>query len=356
METTRLRGLNFGGWLSQIDAIREKDPANFPGIDRHMETFIDKNDFALQKTWGFNHVRLPIDAYLFFDAQCDPIEPRMKYLDNAVRFAGETGQLLVMDLHECPGHDFADATEVPVQKLFTHPEFLEKTEKIWACLAERFGEEPHVLFEALNEPVAPAAAVWNTIKDRLCKTIRAYAPKRTIIVGSNMWSWPSTYGEMTPVESDSIIYNFHFYEPLLFTHQGAPWMKEPEILERRTYPADYGKGFTRKYGFILSPGVWDRSRMMREISLVSEFGRRHKVPVVCNEFGVYAPVPMELQLHWLNDLLSVLREMDIGFSYWNYKNLDFGIISRGEKLHATLPQYDNPERINYEALKVLREG
>jgi aryl-phospho-beta-D-glucosidase BglC (GH1 family) len=261
-----------------------------------------------------------------------------------------------MDLHECPGHDFADATEVPVQKLFTHPEFLEKTEKIWACLAERFGEEPHVLFEALNEPVAPAAAVWNTIKDRLCKTIRAYAPKRTIIVGSNMWSWPSTYGEMTPVESDSIIYNFHFYEPLLFTHQGAPWMKEPEILERRTYPADYGKGFTRKYGFILSPGVWDRSRMMREISLVSEFGRRHKVPVVCNEFGVYAPVPMELQLHWLNDLLSVLREMDIGFSYWNYKNLDFGIISRGEKLHATLPQYDNPERINYEALKVLREG
>ena len=53
-------------------------------------------------------------------------------------------------------------------------------------------------------------------------------------------------------------------------------------------------------------------------------------------------------------LLSVLREMDIGFSYWNYKNLDFGIISRGEKLHATLSQYENPERINYRVLAMLQ--
>ncbi|HEX3019132.1 MAG TPA: hypothetical protein VHP36_02475 [Chitinispirillaceae bacterium] len=62
----RLRGVNFGGWLSQIDAIKEKDPQSFPGIDAHMETFITKEDFLQVKKWGFNHVRIPVDYFLFF--------------------------------------------------------------------------------------------------------------------------------------------------------------------------------------------------------------------------------------------------------------------------------------------------
>jgi hypothetical protein len=31
-----MRGINMGRWLSQIDAIQEKDPENFPGIDKHI--------------------------------------------------------------------------------------------------------------------------------------------------------------------------------------------------------------------------------------------------------------------------------------------------------------------------------
>jgi aryl-phospho-beta-D-glucosidase BglC (GH1 family) len=49
-----------GGWLSQIDAIQEKDPDKFPGIDRHMETFIGAGNFAHVKNWGFDHVRIPL--------------------------------------------------------------------------------------------------------------------------------------------------------------------------------------------------------------------------------------------------------------------------------------------------------
>jgi endoglucanase len=351
----RLRGLNFGGWLSQIDAIAEKDPESFPGIDRHMETFIDKDDFVLQKAWGFNHVRLPIDAGLFFNEESSPQESRLKHLDRAVLFAQEAGLSLIIDMHECPGHDFADATSTPVQNLFADPRYLRKAEKIWACIAERYCDQPQVLFEALNEPVAPNAEIWNVVKDRLCKSIRASAPKSRIIVGSNMWNWPSTYDKMTPIDMDGVIYNFHFYEPLLFTHQSAPWMHEPEIKGKWTYPANFGKGFIRKYGLVLSAGIWDRSRMEREIACAKTFGDRYKVPIICNEFGAYAQVPLELQLHWLSDLLSTLREMDIGFSYWNYKNLDFGIISRGERLHATLAQYENPERINFKVLAALQE-
>jgi endoglucanase len=350
------RGLNFGGWLSQIDAIKEKDPSSFPGVDGHMAAFIDKNDFSLVQSWGFNHVRVPVDAYLFFTDQIRPIEERLAHIDSAVRWTKETGLSLMLDLHECPGHDFADTETVAVQKLFIDEECLRKTERIWTFLAERYGSHSHVIFEALNEPVAPSAAVWNTVKDRLCATIRRYAKKSRIIVGSNMWNAPAAYAEMTPVELDDIIYNFHFYEPLLFTHQFAPWIKEPEIREKRSYPADYGKGVTRKYGFVHAEGYWDKERLRREIARVNEFGKKHSVPIICNEFGVYAPVPLAPQLLWLNDLLSLLREMGIGFTYWNYKNLDFGIISRGESLHAGLTQYGNPQRINFPVLDALQKN
>jgi len=352
----RMRGINMGGWLSQIDAIQEKDPDKFPGIDKHMETFIGLNDFANVKKWGFDHVRVPVDSYLFFTEEEKPIENRFVNLDRAVDFAKQNGLKLIIDLHECPGHDFSEVTKSPVQKLFSGDDtYIKKTEKIWACLAERYAQNEYVLFETLNEPVAPTAEIWNNVKDRLCREIRSHAPKSTIITGSNMWNWPSTFDSLTPFDDGNVIYSVHFYEPLLFTHQKAPWIGNPEIREERPYPGDYGPGFVRKYNMTMSEGVWDRERIAKEFAPVNAFRKKYSADVICNEFGVYTPVELQSQLRWYDDLLSVLKEMEIGFSYWNYKNLDFGIISIGEKLHENLPQYNNSERINHPVLDVLKK-
>jgi aryl-phospho-beta-D-glucosidase BglC (GH1 family) len=264
---------------------------------------------------------------------------------------------MILDLHECPGHDFSDAAKTPVQKLFVEGDdtYIKKTEKIWAYLAERYGENSHVLFETLNEPVAPTHEIWNNVAERLCRTIRSHAPKSTIVTGSNMWNWPSTFSALKPVDDDNIIYSVHFYEPLLFTHQKAPWINNPEIQVERTYPCDYGEGFVRKYGFVQSAGLWDRDRFVKEFENVDKFSKKYNSPVICDEFGVYTPVELNAQLRWYDDLLSVLKQMNIGFSYWNYKNLDFGIISIGESLHENLPQYNNSKRINNPVLDVLRK-
>ena len=353
---TRMRGINMGGWLSQIDAIQEKDPEKFPGIDKHMETFLGAGDFANVKSWGFDHVRLPVDSYLFFTEEDAPIENRLANIDRAIDFAQRSGLKLILDLHECPGHDFSEATKSPVQKLFSEDDaYIKRTEKIWACLAERYAQHNHVLFETLNEPVAPTMEIWNNVKDRLCREIRRHAPNSTIITGSNMWNWPSMFDRLTPFDDDNIIYSVHFYEPLLFTHQNAPWIDNPESKETRTYPGDYGPGLVRKYGLTMSFGVWDRERIAKEFAPVNRFRKKYNVQIICNEFGVYAPVELQAQLRWYDDLLSVLKKMEIGFSYWNYKNLDFGIISIGEKLHENLPQYNNSERINTPVLEVLRK-
>jgi hypothetical protein len=56
----------------------------------------------------------------------------------------------------------------------------------------------------------------------------------------------------------------------------------------------------------------------------------------------------------MEDFLSTLEEHGIGFSYWNYKNLDFGLLSRGESSLADYPQYQNPERVDSELVEILR--
>lgn len=353
----RMRGLNMGGWLSQIDAIVEKDPEKFPGVDKHMETFISEADFANVKNWGFDHVRVPVDSYVFFDDDDNPIENRIIRLDHAVELAKQNDLKFILDLHECPGHDFADVAKSPVQKLFVEGDdtYIKKTLKIWAYLAERYGQNDHVLFETLNEPVAPTAEIWNSISNIFCNQIRKYAPKSTIVTGSNMWNTPGTFAALLPFEDDNVIYSVHCYEPLLFTHQNAPWIDSPEIKIPRTYPDDYGSGIVRKFGMALSEGMWNRDRLVKVFDPVNEFRKKYNAQIICNEFGVYAPVELQAQLRWYTDILSILKEMEIGFSYWNYKNLDFGIISIGEKLHESLPQYDNPQRINNPVLDVLRK-
>jgi endoglucanase len=62
------------------------------------------------------------------------------------------------------------------------------------------------------------------------------------------------------------------------------------------------------------------------------------------------------RLAWLGDLLGLFRERGIGWSYWNYKNLDFGIMSVGEGLYADAPQYANPERIDFGLVEMLQSG
>ena len=40
-----MKGVNLGGWFSQIDAIEAKDPITFPGMIAHIDHFLGPEDF-----------------------------------------------------------------------------------------------------------------------------------------------------------------------------------------------------------------------------------------------------------------------------------------------------------------------
>lgn len=353
---TRLRGVNLGGWFSQVDDLYAKDPERNPGLHAHLRSFLGAADFAQIRSWGFNHVRLPVDYYNVFErTSLAPDEVALGLLSAAIASATATGLGVILDLHRCPGHDFFAGT-LREQPFFSDPACRRQALNVWSVLAERFGANPLVALEILNEPVASNAAIWNAVKDEFCAHLRCLAPRSTIVVGSNRWNSASEFAALTPVDDDNILYSFHCYTPLLFTHQHAPWIDYAPIRTVRHWPADFGvdPGLPTRLHFEF--GRWDRDQLRAALAAPIAFRAKHGVPVACNEFGVYAPAPLDDRLRYMNDLVGIFREADLGWSYWNYKNLDFGIVSQGEALHSALPQYANPERIDHATLGILRAG
>jgi hypothetical protein len=348
-----VRGVNFGGWFSQVDAIQEKDPEHFVDLPSHVETFIGSRDFDRVKSWGFDHVRLPVDYFNVFDEQLRPNERVLRLLDTAIEESSHARLNVILDLHKCPGHDFLEGCS-SAQDFFSSEVKREESKRVWRYLAGRYGTASHVMFEILNEPVAEDSAAWDAVKNELAAVIRSHAPHSTIVVGSNRWNSPSEFAHLTPLRDDNVIYSFHFYAPLLFTHQRAPWLHGECFEVTRAYPGEYTLPPGTVHRLPLEVGLWNRERIRRELDPVFRFREEHRVQVACNEFGVFVGgAARDSQLRWMQDFVSVLNDGQFGFSYWNYKNLDFGLVSDGERAYANFAQYQNAERVDQELVSVL---
>ena len=102
MKKERLRGVNLGGWFSQVDCIQEKDPVGFPGVIQHIRTFLDASDFKRIREAGFNHVRLPVDYFNLFetDDASKPKAEEFSLLDKALREIQAADLDVILDLHK----------------------------------------------------------------------------------------------------------------------------------------------------------------------------------------------------------------------------------------------------------------
>lgn len=350
-----MRGVNLGGWFSQVDAIAEKDPDAFVDLNTHVATFLGSSDFARISSWGFDHVRLPVDYFNLFEGpELRPNERTLELLERALDRLTAVSLDVILDMHKCPGHDFHSGARA-AQEFFTDPSKRDQAKRVWKYLAERFGSRRNVLLEILNEPIAEDSRAWDQIKDEMVAHLRRHAPNSTLVVGSNRWNNPREFAQLSPVADDNVLYSFHFYSPILFTHQRAPWLSGDVFRATRSYPGTYETAETKDQRLPLEFGTWDKQRMRQELDAVIRFREQHHVPVACNEFGVYVGgAERDSQLNWMRDFLSILQEHGIGYTYWNYKNLDFGLVSKNERRFRDFPQYQNSERTDIELLEVLR--
>ncbi len=144
-----------------------------------------------------------------------------------------------------------------------------------------------------------------------------------------------------PLRDPNVIYSFHFYEPHIFTHQGATWSayywhwlrgvkypSSPENAARAAalVPDENDRLQVIRYG----QDHWDAQRIEAEMKQAAEWARRHWVPVVCDEFGVYREFadPSD-RAAWLHDVRTALEHEGIGWTMWDYSG-SFGVVTKNE--------------------------
>ncbi len=317
------RGLNFGGYLSQCEHTLE-----------HYRTFISEEDVQKVAGWGFDHIRLPVDYEVLECEDGSEYEEGLAFVDNFMDWCKNAGIDVVLDLHKAYGYDFNDAGDSDKNNLFTDEGLKQRFINLWGRIARRYGGRDHVAFELLNEVVEEEnALLWNELIGMAMKEIRKYAPDTPVIYGGIQWNSARTLKLLDKPADKNVIYTFHMYEPLIFTHQKAYWVPNmPEDMDV-FYPSDmdYYREISKIIGYKGKDVVVARSKSMGPEFLTEmvkeavDAAGAAGVRLYCGEFGVIDRAPVEDTLRWFEDIMKVFAEYDIHFAVWTYKNMDFGL-------------------------------
>ncbi len=328
-------GINLSEWFAQV-----YDAKGY--TKEHFEGWTTEQDIALIKSTGFDHVRLSVNPQpMFRRGQADRIPGEyLGYLDRAIQMILGQGLAVIIDVH--PESDFK-------QKLATEDGFVEEFADYWRALARHYSatNAELVSFEILNEPEFHDRYRWEGVQGKLAGAIREGAPQHTIIVAGAYWSSESELLFFDPLRDTNIIYNFHFYEPHIFTHQGATWSTNyVHYLKEMPYPSTpenvqaaaalIPDAVNRLQAIHYGLDRWNAARIDGEVGQVVAWAKRWKVPVTCNEFGVYrkAANPQD-RAAWISDVRTTLEKYGIGWTMWDYSG-SFGVVTKQEGHLAVL--------------------
>ena len=293
------KGINLGGWFSQCDYSEER-----------LNDFIREEDFAKIASWGFDHVRLPVDYNIIQDRDGKILEDGLQLIDRALSFCEKYGLKTVLDLHKTQGFSFDPRYNE--LGFFASEEYQGLFYTIWECFAERYGRRPEtIMFDLLNEITEPEfLPVWIKVSTECVHRIRKYAPETPILLGSYHHNSVCAVKDLPAPYDEKVLYSFHCYEPHRYTHQGAYWEAGRRDISERIKFADS-----------------DTTEEMFEELFASaiEKAEAEGTGLYCGEYGVIDVVPPEDSLGWFRTINSVFEKHHIGRCLWSYKEMDFGL-------------------------------
>ncbi|MBN2411018.1 cellulase family glycosylhydrolase [candidate division KSB1 bacterium] len=312
------RGVNLTGWL-QTSGPRQIQFTKFT-----------KRDFENIKSLGCDVIRLPINLHFMTGGAPDYIvDPLFYYfLDQIVDYAEELELHLILDNHT---FDPAENTDPNVGDILV---------PVWTQMAEHYkGRSTYLYYEVLNEPHGISDSKWNQIQQNVVEAIRVVDQKHTIIIGPAGWNSYNNFKYMPLYDDDNLIYTFHFYDPFLFTHQGASWTDPSmEPLAGVPFPYDAArmpecppelKGTWIESGLKYYQNDGTINRVKELIDIAVDFQNIRNAPLLCGEFGVYIPNSNnDDRVYWYEIVRNYLEEKGIAWTIWDYTG-GFGLFEAG---------------------------
>jgi endoglucanase len=280
---------------------------------------IQAKHFKLIKQVGFQHVRIDLHPFGYMgDAPDYTISPKwLETLDWVMEQCRKNELLVILDMHE-----FKAMGKDPVGM---RPKFL----AFWKQFAPIYkNSSSDVLFEILNEPNAEMDVDrWNTLFPEALRIIRETNPTRTVIIGPANSNGIERLCDLTLPEDDRhIIATCHYYSPMPFTHQGAPWSDK----------------YRDKTGILWSGTKSEIADVKKDLQIAQDWAKQHNRPIYLGEFGAYDAGDLTSRVLYTETVAREAEALGWSWGYWQFDS-DFIVYDIDKDtwvmpiLHALLP-------------------
>ncbi|MGE0076365.1 MAG: cellulase family glycosylhydrolase [Bacteroidales bacterium] len=276
--------------------------------------YYTRQDFINVKKLGIDEVRLPIYMSNMLDDEGKFDSLFLYLLDQYINIAEEEEvNILITNMQ---GYDYSDPN--------LENEFI----NIWTQMALHLkNRSKFVYYELANEPSCEYDEDWGKMQGNILDAVRKIDTVHTILVTSNSWSNGTRLRYLPEYNDDNLIYVFHFYDPFLFTHQGADFVGLSD-LKGVPFPYDADRmpdlpasfvGTDNEYAYNNYSNDGTVEAVQELISYVVNFKNKRNVPVVCDEFGAdQAYSDPEDRAFWYKTLRTTLEENNIAWSMHGY--------------------------------------
>ena len=286
-----------------------------------------KKDFEDLKSLGVDVVRLPINLHsMTKGAPAYILQPLfLFFLDQVADWAEELQINLILDNHT---FDVTISTDTTIGQILI---------PVWTQMAAHFkNRSTKIFYEVLNEPHGISDAPWNKIQQSVVTAIRTVDQLHTIIVGPANWNSYNNLAALPMYSDTNLLYTFHFYDPFLFTHQGASWtdlgpfsgVPFPYHADRMPAlpPALAGTWVASSYANYHTDGTMQQ--VQNWLTIPINFQKSRHVPLFCGEFGVYMlNSPDSDRVLWYNGVRTIFQQNNIPWTIWDYRG-GFGVYKK----------------------------
>lgn len=315
---------------------------------------ITEEDVARIKNAGLTHIRLAVSPY--------PLMHEDRF--DAKRWQGKNAHNYLQHIHEMIQlfleHDIAVVlavmpSEQTFERLYRTPDYADEWVQFFHAWGKEFATLPKSMFffETLNEPrfclfiardsgiptdantqfpdavLMQANTQWIAIENRLVEALHSEAPNHSIIVTADGLADAKALALRKPSPYPYTIHAFHYYTPLLFTHQQADWAAFPGAhIAGLNYPTDpkncrammasanaSDRAFIEHYCRV----SWNAETHLKTLESLRDWSKRNGLPVWMSEFGAYPLKATDASVnHYYEDVKTVAETYGFGWCAWEY--------------------------------------
>lgn len=309
--------LNNGISISWLEQTWNKDILTTDGVK--------PADLQLLKQLGFKTIRLPV-AFRYFEKLHVPQQQVMARIDKVWALCRQYGFKLIIDYHY---GDLADSNYISATKNIINT---------WKIIAKKYlhTDANALFYEIYNEPPPMNPQIWKDAAYNIVNAIRKIDKRRTLIVGASNYNSIYELGRFVRLPDENIIYTFHFYEPFLFTHQGAEWVGDQMATTGVPFPYNVEKFPAMNIKAKGTPGEANYNKyhldgnegsIKDKLQIVKNWANKYNVPIICGEYGSYNKYADEQsRCNYVNAVRKSLKLLNIPGILWDY-NTTFSLFN-----------------------------